>query len=100
MTEKLHLEVFPANVFAPKHSEFDQTQAKVFVTDRRVIVWVEGSGEPIVDEAITGTVPQATLASLPGELRLDTVTGPVFVTRGQGCGCRSPLRLIDAPAER
>lgn len=99
MTETLHRDIYPAETFAPDVSEHP-THTRVFVTSSRVQVWREtadGGPELMLDEAITGEVPQRDRSTQFGELRIETARGPVYVTQGRGCGCGSPLKALDAP---
>ena len=100
-TERLMRDVVPAEVHAPGHSPHVQQSARVFVTDRRVQVWVTGPDGPValVDEALTGPVPERNRGTLGREqLHLETAAGPVHVSRGRGCGCGGGLRQVDPPA--
>jgi hypothetical protein len=92
--ERLHRDIFPAEVFAPGLLEHPQ-KARVFVTTNRLVVM--GEAGTVIDEPITGEVPQRTRATLQGELRVETAKGTVYVTRGEGCGCKSSLKGVDPP---
>lgn len=101
-TERLVRDVMPAEVHAPGHSPHVQLEARVFVTDRRVQVWVRGPDGPValVDEELTAEAPERNRGTLGREqLHLETAAGPVHVSRGRGCGCGSGLRAVDRPAE-
>lgn len=98
--ERMHRDVAVAEVFAPEHSPHPQREARVFVTNLRVQVWVRGPEGPValVDEPLTGEPPERDRGTLAGQLSLETATGPVYVTRGRGCGCGSGLKELQAPA--
>ena len=98
--ERLHLDVFPAEVFAPNHAAAPQAKARVFVTDRRVVVWVRGPDGPVtlIDEALASEPPERNRGTFRGQLHLETATGPVNVTRA-GCKCgMGTLGALEAPA--
>lgn len=97
--ERLHRDIYPAEVLAPGQLEHPR-KARVFITDSRLLVWsstASGTPDVLIDEAITGDVPQRTRATLQGEMRVETAKGTVFVTRGEGCGCKDRLRSVDPP---
>ena len=82
----LHRDIHPAETFAPDVHEHP-VQSRVFVTADRVQVWRESEGggpELMIDEPITGEVPQRDRSTQFGELRIDTARGPVYVTQGRG----------------
>jgi hypothetical protein len=63
---------------------------------------VNGAGTPelLVDEPITGPRPEAHRGTQGGPFTIETETGMIHVERAHGCGCGSPLRALDPPAER
>lgn len=99
MPERLLRDMHPVEVYAP-HAMTAPVAARVFVTDERVQVWVDApSGRPaILLEAPTTSSIEAERGSLFGQVQIDTAEGPIHVTRGQGCGCHSPLKALMAPA--
>lgn len=103
--ERLHLDVLSGEVYAPKLAEAP-VRCRVFVTDRRVIAWTAPVdehgryGEPVLllDERYDGEAPDRNRGSFHGQLRFETANaGVVYLTRGSGCGCHSPLTALDPP---
>lgn len=102
--ERLHLDIWPAEVFHPDAREVP-FRARVFVTDRRVVVWTTDvvDGRETVprihtDVAYTNDPPERQRGTFHGQLRLETDQGTVYVTRATGCGCGSPLKALDPPS--
>lgn len=99
--ETLCRDIFPAELAMP-----DQTViagVRVFITSRRLIAYGEQPGhgilsEPVVDLLLVepGSVAP-NRGSLTGSLQCDTPTGRVWVNRGRGCGCHSPLKALGSP---
>jgi hypothetical protein len=103
--ETLRRDIFPAEVYVPYLGRGPML-ARVFVTDRRVIVWTAEPAAPLpgwkspvrlVDEPVVGDLPARDRGSFFGQLRVDTASGPVHVTKAGGCGCGSPLKALSAP---
>lgn len=102
--ERLHRDMFPIEAYAPHASPSPHT-ARAFITDRRIQVYVEANGETqlLVDEPITGEVPEPLRGQHDrgkGQLTVQTASGLVYLTTASGCGCHSSLRYLAPPAER
>lgn len=98
--ERLVRDVHPAELLMP-----DQTllrDVRVFITSRRLVAFAaraDGSIERAVDVELEQpcSVP-ASRASLTGSLEARTADGQtVWVNRGRGCGCHSPLKALAPP---
>ena len=100
MSELLHRDVFPAEVFIARTGEH-KLAARAFVTSHRLVVYAvgpTGTPERVLDAALTGPAPERDRGTQGvGELEISTADGPVFVTRDSGCGCGSALKALDAP---
>lgn len=100
----LRRDVFPAEVVMPDGRVF--TAARVFVLEASIRVYVEDRariGRPgielAVDEPLTDPelVPRSHSTLGRGErleCRIDA--GTIWVNRGRGCGCHSPLKALRA----
>ena len=107
--ERLALIVWPAEVYAEWWNDArPQGRAKVYVTDRRVIVWTaptipEAPNQPVYEvprialEATHSTAVKRDRSTFHGQVRLDTDRGPLTITRAQGCGCHHPLTAVGPP---
>lgn len=102
--ELLRRDVHPAEVLLPGGRLL--LEARVFVTDRRLLVWKvkDGRVQQVVEMALVGEPPQASRQSLNGghlELAVvsqdDHSSRAVLVNQGAGCGCHSPLKLLGSP---
>lgn len=100
--ELLRRDVMPAEVACPDGTVI--RRARVFATSHRLLVWQEpqrGHVEVALDVELSEpySVP-ASRGSLPGNARLECVTGQgtFWVNRGGGCGCgQTALRALGAP---
>jgi hypothetical protein len=98
--ERLRRDVKNAEVFAPGVADAPWRRTRVFLTSHRLIVWTAdevGRPSKLLDEPVSGDVPQADRGTLQGGMTLHTARGDVHVTRGGGCGCGSVLNALDAP---
>ena len=74
--------------------------ARVFVTDRRIVVYREGGGpdgrkRPTIAFSADVVEPvEPNAGSLTGPLVVETSEGTVRLNRGAGCGCHSVLKLL------
>jgi hypothetical protein len=73
-------------------------EARVFITTYRLLAWtIENSTIQVVaDIELTESV-EANRGTLPGSLAVETTEGTVYVNKGRGCGCHSPLKGLSAP---
>lgn len=92
--ELLRRDIHPAEVLTPDGSVL--TKCRVFVTNRRLIVY-KAVGTPLVDVEIEPDSVPADRGSLFGQLECVASTGTYWVNRGRGCGCGSPLKAMGAP---
>ena len=100
--ERLLRDVANAEVYAPHAAPAPLRRARAFITTDRVIVYAEDDQRNVrlvLDEAITGTRPEADRSTLQGQLTIETAEGLVYVSRGGGCGCRSALKALSAPVD-
>lgn len=98
--EVLVRDIHPAEVLLP-----DQTllrDVRVFITSTRLVAYrAAGDGSiervALLELAQPCSVP-ASRATLQGSLEARLADGQtVWVNRGRGCGCRSPLKALAAP---
>jgi hypothetical protein len=98
MDELLCRDIFPAEL-----ALYDRvvTECRVFVTTTRLLAWQVGTAGKIevaadLDLAEAGGVEmKRDTTQLP--LKVETTEGTVFVNKGRGCGCHSPLKALGAP---
>jgi hypothetical protein len=99
--ERLIRDVHPAELLMPDGSML--RDVRVFVTTRRLVAY-RATGHGAIDVAVElelqvpGTVPadRGTLGQAALECRLATGE-TVWINRGQGCGCGSPLKALAPP---
>ena len=100
-SERLHRDIHPAEVIFRGGYDRHPTRCRVMVTSERVIVWAQtgpnASPEIIVDDPIAGDVPARDRSTQFGELVIETEQGTLIVAKGEGCGCRSPLKYVQPP---
>jgi hypothetical protein len=97
--ERLHVDAFPASVYAAHVSGHPQI-CRVFVTNRRVVAYMTtatGVIEKLLDEEYTSEPPTRNRGTFGVQLHLTTAGGIVHVTKAGGCGCGSSLRALSAP---
>jgi hypothetical protein len=96
-TERLHRDHFPVEVYAP-HLVDAPRAGRVFITNQRIQLWIDSAGVPklAMDERVLEEV-ERDRGSLFGQIKVETVGGPVYVTKGRGCGCHSPLKALSPP---
>lgn len=116
MAEQLVRDHHPVEVYAPDVRPAPIGGCRVFITeirddpvDRlpsggRLIVWARDpdSGQPVklLEEQVTRGLPDRNRGTLLGQLSMDTAgQGTVYITRGTGCGCHSPLKALSAPVD-
>lgn len=90
--ERLLRDVVPAEVRFPDTGE-RILRARVFITDQRIQVWVEGRPPTLLHDLELVEVPAVASvhASAGTPHRLATPLGPVEVRRARGtCSCRVP----------
>jgi hypothetical protein len=97
--ERLMRDVHPAELLLPDGSVV--RDARVFVTSRRLLAFRVGDGgiEKAADLELEQpcSVP-ADRGSLRGRLEARLADGgTVWINRGSGCGCGSPLRALAGP---
>jgi hypothetical protein len=108
--ELLRRDVHPAEVLLPDGRLL--LDARVFVTDRRLLVWKAGDAgvRQVLEMPLAAEAPAASRQSLNGgnlELVVREVAqagkgtlsrqATVLVNQGHGCGCGSPLKALAAP---
>lgn len=96
--EVLHRDVHPAEVYVPHAWEAPRGHCRVFITDQHVFVWAMLGRPALIFEAPITDPPEKDRGTLFGQITVTTAEGPVHVTKGQGCGCHSPLRALVPPA--
>ena len=91
-----------AEVWAPEYHP-NPVRGRVFVTDQRVIVYTAGEGgglRKLIEEPITGALPQRTRATQPVmQMELETAGGRIEVQPNGDCGCGTALKALDPPAD-
>jgi hypothetical protein len=77
------------------------TACRVFVTSHRVIAFrSEGHIERVLDvELTTPFSVEAARGTLQGALDVQTPEGVLWINRGGGCGCGSPLQALEPPVD-
>lgn len=99
--EVLCRDVHPAEVSLPDGKVL--TGVRVFATSHRLLAYQADDREIrcVLDVALeqSGSV-EPSGNSLIGALEIRTADGTVWVNRGQGCGCGSPLKNLAAPVPR
>jgi|ERR1039458_690119 hypothetical protein len=98
MCELLRRDLFPAELLLADGRVL--RECRVFVTTSRLLAWQVNQSRVDVacdlDLAVAGSVGlKRDTTSLP--LVVDTEAGTVYVNRGRGCGCHSPLKALGAP---
>jgi hypothetical protein len=96
--ERLRRDVFPAELLLPDGGVV--TEARVFVTTHRLFAWTYAHAKVQVAADIElaehDSVP-GNRGTLQGSLAVETTQGTVYVNKGRGCGCHSPLRALAPP---
>ena len=76
------------------------TEARVFVTSHRLLAWAKGPeriGIVVDVELAQAESIEANRGTLSGSLQIETTDGTVYINKGRGCGCHSPLKALPAP---
>lgn len=97
--ERLHRDLHPAECSLPDGRVL--RDVRVFVTSSRLLAFQANAGkiEPLLDLTLEQpcSVPRSR-GSLVGALEVRLADGgTVWVNRGSGCGCGSPLLALSAP---
>lgn len=100
--ERLHRDVHPAEVLLADGTL--HRDVRVFVTSRRLLAFKAtpaGRVEPCLELALAEPCSvAANRGTLTGSGRLEAILadgGSVWVNRGHGCGCGSPLKALAPP---
>jgi hypothetical protein len=99
--EILYRDCFPVETYAAHVHGAPMHPTRVFVTSERVQVWKEVDRQPVLlaESKVTGTPVERDRGTLTGQLKVETVDGPVYVTKGRGCGCGSVLLALARPCD-
>ena len=95
--ELLRRDIHPGEIVLPDGRVL--TDARVFITSHRLVAWTH-DGRVQVAADIELSVPNSVTGdrgTLSGSLEVQTVDGTVYVNKGRGCGCHSPLKGLSAP---
>jgi hypothetical protein len=99
-TARLLRDLFPAEV--ELDGEVIARQARVFVTDSEVIVFVEGVARSVREvhrfALIPGSFAASRVTNWTGSVPIETSEGKLYAHRERGCGCHSPLKAMTPPA--
>ena len=96
--ELLRRDIFPAELAMPDGSVV--TEARAFITTHRLFAWAIKQGTIIVVADVELAEPESiegNRGTLSGSLQVETTEGTVYVNKGRGCGCHSPLKALSAP---
>lgn len=97
--ERLHRDL--GNVQVTIGPQLVAARARVFVTDRRVLVYVATEDRKVElaeDVAILGDPPERNRGTLGGgRVFIETADGPLTIAPAGGCGCGSPLKSMTRP---
>lgn len=94
-TERLHRDLFPVDIVLD--DQVVATGARCFLTSSRALVYVEGGGMFTVEISEPPEPSKAALTT--GRLEVPTNLGPMWINKGRGCGCHSPLKIMPRPVE-
>jgi hypothetical protein len=99
-TEILARDCFPVETYAVHIAAAPIHPTRVFVTSERIQVWSEVDRQPVLLTEAKITEPvERDRGTLQGQIKVETELGPIFVTKGRGCGCGSSLRALSRPCD-